>query len=223
LAKPVPVHDVPGFEAGCVSVQDEAAQLAAPLLAPRAGERVLDACAAPGGKTGHLLEWAADAHLWALDEDAGRLDKVKENLTRLGLCARLRVADAAATNTWWDGDPFQRILLDAPCSGTGVIRRHPDIKWLRRKEDIARLAEIQYALLSALWPCLAPGGVLLYATCSILDRENRAVVGRFLARHADAQERPVQAEWGEACEYGRRIAPGEGGMDGFYFALLEKQ
>lgn len=223
LEQAVPVHELPGFEQGQVTVQDEAAQLAAPLLGPQAGERILDACAAPGGKTTHLLECAPRVDLWALDSDSGRLEKVRANLARLGLeAARTLTADAAETTAWWDGRPFQRILLDAPCSGTGVIRRHPDIKWLRREDDISRLAAVQRRLLSALWACLAPGGVLVYATCSMLEQENVAVVADFLARQADARETAIEASWGEACRHGRRIAAGDDGMDGFYYARIGK-
>jgi 16S rRNA (cytosine967-C5)-methyltransferase len=222
LDQPRPVHELPGFHAGWVTVQDEAAQLAAPLLAPEPGERVLDACAAPGGKTTHLLEYAPDSKLWALDSDPARLEKVGANLDRTGAGARTIAADAAAPAKWWDGRPFQRILLDAPCSATGVIRRHPDIKWLRRAGDIVRLAAGQARLLDALWPCLAPGGVLLYATCSLLEEENTDVVAHFLQRQPDAREIPIAAGWGQARRFGRRVAAGEGGMDGFYFVRIGK-
>lgn len=222
LDAPAPVHDLPGFDNGAVTVQDEAAQLVAPLLAPAEGERILDACAAPGGKATHLLECAPDAELWTLDVDPKRLQRVAQNLKRLGMKAHTRATDAADTTVWWDGRPFQRILLDAPCSGTGVIRRHPDIKWLRRAGDIPQLAHGQRRLLDALWRCLAPGGCLVYATCSLLEEENAAVISGFLNAHADAREMLIEASWGEACRYGRRIAMGDDGMDGFYYARIEK-
>ena len=220
LARPVSVERLPGFDQGRVSVQDGAAQLAAQLLAPQPGERVLDACAAPGGKTGHLLERGAGVELVALDSDPERLRRVEENLRRLDLPAQLIAGDAGAPETWWDGRPFDRILLDAPCSGTGVIRRHPDIKHLRRGEDIAPLAEQQGRILRALWPLLKPGGMLVYATCSIIPEENDRQVARFLESCRDARELPIAAEWGHTATAGRQILPGEDGMDGFYYACL---
>lgn len=222
LERPCAVQALPGFAEGRVSVQDEAAQLAAGLLAPAPGARVLDACAAPGGKTAHLLERCPGARLTALDVDEQRLEKVQANLQRLSLQARLQVGDAADTAAWWDGEAFDAILLDAPCSGTGVIRRHPDIKWLRRRKDIAALAARQRRLLGALWGVLAPQGRLLYATCSALCAENEAVVGAFLRSRGDAREVPIEASWGEPRPHGRRIRAGDDGMDGFYYALLEK-
>lgn len=221
LASAVPVEEIPGFAEGRVSVQDASAQLAADLLEARPGQRVLDACCAPGGKTAHLLERTPDLDLLALDSDAQRLQRVEENLRRSQVRARIEAADAAKPTVWWDGRPFDRILLDAPCSGTGVIRRHPDIKWLRRDTDMPRMAELQQRLLRALWPLLAPGGVLLYATCSVLKAEGEAVLREFLGTHADARELPIAAEWGEARGIGRRIAPG-GSFDGFYYARLTK-
>lgn len=221
LAEPIAADRLPGFEAGQLSIQDGAAQLAADLLAPAAGERVLDACAAPGNKSAHLLE-RADIALTVLDIDETRLASLQAALDRLGLSAEVCVGDAGQPALWWDGQPFDRILLDAPCSGTGVIRRHPDIKWLRRAEDITAAAARQRALLDALWTTLAPGGRLVYATCSILRAEGVDVVADFLAATPDAQERPIEAEWGEAERFGRRIAPGVHGFDGFYYALLER-
>lgn len=221
LASAMPVEEIPGFAEGRVSVQDASAQLAADLLEARPGQRVLDACCAPGGKTAHLLERIPDLDLLALDSDAQRLQRVTENLRRSQVHARVEAADAAKPTVWWDGSPFDRILLDAPCSGTGVIRRHPDIKWLRRDTDLPRMAELQQRLLRALWPLLAPGGVLLYATCSVLKAEGEAVLSEFLGSHADARELPIAAEWGEARGIGRRIAPG-GAFDGFYYARLTK-
>ncbi len=219
------VDAIPGFSAGMVSVQDASAQLAAQLLDVQHGMRVLDACAAPGGKSAHLLE-IADVELTALDSDGARLARVRDTLTRLDLDATLIEADAALV-PWWigrvqGGGNFDRILLDAPCSGTGVIRRHPDIKWLRREDDIKRLAGTQLKLLKALWTTLAPGGVLLYATCSILRAEGEELVQTFLAESDDAAESKILADWGEARAVGRRIAPG-GDFDGFYYARLAKR
>ncbi len=200
LAAPVAVERLPGFFDGAASVQDLGAQLAARLLAPRAGERVLDACAAPGGKSAHMLEQAA-VELWALDSDAERLARVGATFDRLRLTEpralpqppRLICADAAAVQTWWDGRAFDAILLDAPCSASGIVRRHPDIRWLRRKDDVAALARQQQRLLEALWPLLAPGGRLLYCTCSVFGEEGRQQVAAFLACHADAQADDLDA------------------------------
>lgn len=223
LSTPTDPAILPGFAEGWVSVQDAGAQLAASLLAVRPGQRVLDACAAPGGKTGHLLECVPDLDLTALDCDAGRLERVRDTLTRLRLNARLLAGDARRPTDWWDGALYDRILLDAPCSATGVIRRHPDIKLLRRESDIAALAERQQALLTGLWPLLRPGGRLLYVTCSVLRAENERVVAAFLATHPDAHEQPIVAGWGRVLSHGRQILPGESGMDGFYYAVLGKQ
>lgn len=211
---------LPGFADGAVSVQDAAAQLAAPLLDVRAGMRVLDACAAPGGKTAHLLELAPDAQVTALDVSASRLETVARNLERLAMHAHLLAADAACPAQWWDGRCFDRILLDAPCSATGVIRRHPDIKLHRTPLDIERLRVTQAALLDALWPLLARGGMLLYATCSILPGENARQVEAFLARTPDAIERPLEVSWGRPTSPGRQVLPHDERMDGFYYALL---
>jgi len=224
LERPVDVSRLTGFDRGLVSVQDCAAQLAVPLLDLKAGQRVLDACAAPGGKTGHILESEPGlAEVVALDSDAGRLVRVTENLERIGLSATLVEADAGDTESWWDGVPFDRILLDAPCSATGVIRRHPDIKWLRRPNDISALVVEQQRLLEALWPLLASDGMLLYATCSILPAENEQQIAAFVERHDDVVEHPIEAEWGRKQRYGRQILPAEGGMDGFYYAALVKR
>lgn len=224
LSEPVPVTRLPGFGEGLVSVQDAAAQLAAPLLGTSAGMRVLDACAAPGGKTAHVLESAAnDLDLVAVDIDSVRLSRVAETLSRLGLDAQLVAGDASRPQSWWDGRPFDRILLDAPCSGTGVIRRHPDIKLHRRVADIVALEARQDALLSALWPLLGPGGMLLYVTCSVLPEENVQRVSAFMAGHTDAAEHPIEhVGWGRPCRFGRQILTGEDGMDGFYFARITK-
>lgn len=222
LGAPLEVERLPGFSDGLVSVQDAAAQLAAPLLKLAPGQRVLDACAAPGGKTCHILETEPGVRLLALDVDRERLARVQDNLQRLALHADLIAADAAQPHGWWDGTPFDRILLDAPCSAVGVLRRHPDIKVLRGVRDVETLAAGQRRLLDALWPLLASGGMLLYATCSILAQENARQIAGFLAGHDDARERPIDAAWGHPCACGRQILPGEDGMDGFYYACLTK-
>lgn len=217
------VRKLPGFEDGLFSVQDEAAQLAALLLQAREGQRVLDACAAPGGKTAHILETSPACLLLALDIDDKRNARIRENLTRLQLTgATVTTADAATPATWWDGQPFERILLDAPCTATGVIRRHPDIKLLRRPGDVAQTVAQQRALLEALWPLLARGGRLLYATCSVLKAENEEQIARFLGAHADAREMSLSLAAGEPRLHGQQLLPQTGGHDGFYYALLEK-
>jgi 16S rRNA (cytosine967-C5)-methyltransferase len=219
----VEVEALPGFAQGEVSVQDAAAQLAAGLLAPVAGMRVLDACAAPGGKTCHLLERYPGIDLTALDVAPARLDRIKDNLARLGLEARVLAGDASEPAGWWDGQPYQRILLDAPCSGSGVARRHPDIKLLRRPEDIEALAGRQREMLDALWPLLEPGGRLLYATCSIFRAENASQATDFLGRHSDARAIDLgEPGWGRRAGPGRQILSGEAGLDGFYYACLTK-
>lgn len=224
LARPLDVRALPGFAEGLVSVQDAAAQLAAPLLAPRPGERVLDACAAPGGKTAHLLELCPGlGELVALDEDAGRLERVGETLDRLGLRATVVLGDASEPARWWDGRPFDAILLDAPCSATGVIRRHPDIKLLRRADDLPRLAARQRLLLAALWPLLAPGGRLLYATCSVLPQENADCVNDFIAAQNDAFLQQLPVPWALDTGAGCQILPGTRDMDGFFYARLLKR
>lgn len=223
LETPVDVQQLPGFKAGRVSVQDAAAQLAAPLLELRGGQRVLDACAAPGGKSAHILESEpALSALIAVDEDPARLARVRETLDRLRLSASLVRADAAGPPTWWDQRPFDRILLDVPCSASGVIRRHPDIKRLRRPGDMDTLVARQRRLLDAAWSMLAEGGMLLYSTCSIMPEENADQVAAFLADHSDATERSIDAVWGRAVRVGRQVLPGDDGMDGFYYARLEK-
>jgi 16S rRNA (cytosine967-C5)-methyltransferase len=223
LDQPRDVQQLPGFADGLVSVQDEAAQMAAIILQPRAGDRVLDACAAPGGKACHLLELQpAIARLVAMDTDAQRLERVRENLQRLSLQAELVAADAARPPADLIPDSFDRILVDAPCSATGVIRRHPDVKLLRRQQDIGRLAELQLAILQGVWPLLRPGGILLYATCSVLSRENDGVVQAFAARQPNAETAPVEADWGLPTSVGRQLLPGTGGWDGLYYALLRK-
>ncbi len=223
LHTPMDVHALPGFDDGDVSVQDEAAQLAASLLAPRPGERVLDACAAPGGKTAHLLETCPGiGELVAVEQDPSRTTLLQGTLERLGLACTVRTADAATPDTWWDGRSFQRILLDAPCSATGVIRRHPDIKTRREARQLDEFAATQSRLLEALWPTLAAGGTLLYATCSTLPPENALIMDAFLARHSDARVDPLPADWGHPHGPGRQILPGEEDMDGFYYARLRK-
>jgi 16S rRNA (cytosine967-C5)-methyltransferase len=229
LQRPVAVELLPGFADGLVSVQDTAAQLAAQLLDPQAGQRVLDICAAPGGKTSHILEMQPQLQeLVAVDIEAGRMAQVQDNLQRLGLQATLKTGDASQPSAWWDGQVFDRILLDAPCSATGVIRRHPDIKLLRRAEDIAQLALVQQAILQSAWTMLASGGMLLYATCSIFKQENEQQIASFLANHPDATEQALPnadagTTWGIAGRHGRQILTGDAAMDGFYYALLRKQ
>jgi 16S rRNA (cytosine967-C5)-methyltransferase len=216
------VRNLPGFAAGAVSVQDEAAQLAVPLLDNPPGKQALDACAAPGGKTAHLLEHNAALTVTALDIAPERCARISENLQRLHLDgAYIVVADARDTAHWWQGSAFDRILLDAPCTATGGIRRHPDIKLLRRASDIAPTVALQAKLLAALWPLLAPGGRLLYATCSVLKAENEAQIHNFLSQHSDAQEIPLSGDWGCARPHGRQLFPGD--TDGFFYALLQKQ
>jgi len=222
LDKPVDVANLPGFATGAVSVQDGAAQLAAPLLDCSAGMRVLDACAAPGGKTAHLLEQTQGLELLALDSDAQRASRITETLERLGLNATIRSADAARLDDWWNGQLFDRILLDVPCSATGVIRRHPDILHLREDKDIATLTRIQAEILNALWQTLKPGGIMLYATCSLLKDENERQLAGFLSRQSDAKELMIDSSWGHPASVGRQILPDEKGMDGFYYARLVK-
>ncbi|WP_069943015.1 16S rRNA (cytosine(967)-C(5))-methyltransferase RsmB [Pseudomonas putida] len=223
LAEACDVRGLPGFAEGWVSVQDEAAQLSADLLELAPGQRVLDACCAPGGKTCHLLEAEAGlAHVVAIDLEAKRLIRVRENLDRLKLDAELIACDARDTASWWDGKPFQRILLDAPCSATGVIRRHPDIKLTRQADDIPALAALQGELLDALWPTLEVGGMLLYATCSSLPTENTEVIDAFLARTPGARELDLATEAGLRQPHGRQLLAQEGGHDGFYYAKLIK-
>ncbi len=221
LAAPVATRALPGFDTGQVSGQDGAAQLAVELLDVRDDQHVLDACAAPGNKTAHLLE-RSDAGVLALDIDPARLAVLDDNLQRLCLSAVLQAADAATPDNWWDGRRFDRILLDAPCSGTGVIRRHPDIKWLRRETDLVAAAVRQRALLDALWPLLADNGLLVYATCSILRAEGVDVARAFLDNTPGVQDVPIDAPWGQAEAVGRRIAPGEYGFDGFYYARFRR-
>lgn len=223
LAAPRDVYQLPGFAEGAVSVQDEAAQLAAPLLELKPGLRVLDACCAPGGKTCHILELEPGLQeLVALDLEPARLARVQENLQRLKLEATLKAADGRQLDSWWDGQPFQRILLDAPCSATGVIRRHPDIKLTRQADDIAALAALQGELLDRLWQTLEVGGILVYATCSVLPEENTRVIEAFLARQSGARQLPITAQYGLEQPCGRQLLPQPEGHDGFYLAKLIK-
>jgi 16S rRNA (cytosine967-C5)-methyltransferase len=219
---PAAVARIPGFEKGWLSVQDPAAQLARDLLDPRPGDRILDACAAPGGKTAHLLESCGEIELTVLDRQPQRIEQISQNLQRLGLNAATIAADAIETESWWKGEKFHKILLDAPCSATGVIRRHPEIKWLRSSAQVDNVVQTQAGLLNALWPLLEPGGMLVYATCSILKRENSQQVQRFLEQHTDALAEVPVVEWGTAGPVGRQIMPGEAGMDGFFYAVLRK-
>ena len=222
------VRALPGFAEGRLSVQDAAAQLAIELLNPQPGQRILDACAAPGGKACHVLERVGGrCDLTALDVSGPRLERVRDSLARLGLAADVRVGDAGEPPAWWDGRPYDRILLDVPCSGTGVIRRHPDIKLLRRAGDVPALARRQATLLRAAWGLLAPGGTLLYTSCSVLRAENEAVVGAFLGATAEASDRTPQATaaWPappQGSGPGYLVRPGEAGMDGFYYACLTR-
>lgn len=223
LDKPAGVSRLPGFDRGWVSVQDGAAQLAASLLDIQTGHRVLDACAAPGGKAAHVIEGHPDlGALLLVEKSARRGKRIKENFDRLGINANIKIADAARPDTWWDGKPFQRILLDAPCSATGVIRRHPDIKLHRDLRQITQAASLQAQLLEALWSLLDSGGKLLYVTCSILAAENQELVADFLKKCADAREVELDLVWAQRRFPGYQILPGTKGMDGFYYACLQK-
>jgi 16S rRNA (cytosine967-C5)-methyltransferase len=217
LDEPVAVERLPGFADGRVSVQDWGAQQAARLLDARAGMRVLDACAAPGGKTSHLLE-SADVELLALEAEASRAPRIEENLARLGLSAAVNVADCRRVSDWWDGRPFERILADVPCSASGVVRRHPDIKWLRRPRDVDNFARTQAEILEALWQVLAPGGRMLYCTCSVFPQENARQIADFVRRHADAIRLPTPPT-GTDNEW--QLLP-DPEHDGFFYARLEK-
>lgn len=223
LTQACAVGQLPAFEQGALSVQDGAAQLASELLDVQPGHRVLDACAAPGGKTAHLLEMTPTlGELTALDVQADRCEKLHQTLARLGLSATVVCADARYPGNWYSGELFDRILIDAPCTATGVIRRHPDIKLLRQPTDIDSITQIQRQLLDALWPLLKPTGQLLYTTCSILKAENQHQIEAFIDRHPDASESKIHVNWGIECGVGRQRLPGEQGMDGFYYARLVK-
>lgn len=213
---------LPHFAEGWLSVQDEAAQLSADLLELSPNMRVLDACSAPGGKTGHLLELEPSLKVMALDADERRLGRVRENLARLGVNANVICGDGTKPADWWEGEQYDRILLDAPCSATGIIRRHPDIKVLRTPEELDKLGELQQQLLKNLWPLLKPGGVLLYATCSIMPKENTRVVEAFVARQQDASCDQLDVDWGISQPCGRQLLPQTDGHDGFYYARLRK-
>ena len=212
---------MPGFEDGLFAVQDGAAQVAADLADLHDGLRVLDACAAPGGKACHLLE-RADIELTALEFDAARAERIRQNLMRLRLNAKVVIGDAGAPKGWWNGQPFDRILIDAPCSATGVLRRRPDVRLHRRESDITAMHAQQRRILSALWPLLAPGGRLVYITCSVLRAENEVIVGEWLAAQPDAQTLPFTLPVGQAAAVGWQILPGDGDLDGMYYAVLEK-
>jgi 16S rRNA (cytosine967-C5)-methyltransferase len=227
ISPAAPVHSLPGFEQGRISVQDPAAQLAAGLLRLEENHRVLDACAAPGGKACHILESAPGLDLTALDQSPARLELVAENLGRLGITCggpvKLIAADAAEPAQWWDGVLYDRILLDAPCSASGVIRRHPEIKWLRSPGQVEDAAKMQARLLNRLWPLLGAGGILLYATCSVLRVENSKQIQQFIELHPDAELLETDSRWGRKLDYGQQILPGEQEMDGFFYASLRKK
>lgn len=217
------IDNLPGFLQGLVSVQDGAAQLAATLLEPSKGMRILDACAAPGGKTSHILEQEPHLkELLAIDISKERCAKITENLNRLQLKATVKTADINHCKDWWDGVLFDRILLDAPCSATGVIRRHPDIKFLRQENDIDNLARQQLTMLKTLWPLLKPNGILLYVTCSILPAENSEVIEKFLKQEPTAVLLPLTIAWGQGLAIGHQLLPGQNNMDGFYYARIGK-
>lgn len=225
LLKSADISQLPSYDQGGFSVQDPAAQQAANLLNPQPGERILDACAAPGGKTTHLLELSANqAQVFALEKEPERLERLAENLHRLNLQADYEAGDASEPESWWNGQSFDKILLDAPCSATGIIRRHPDIKWHRTEDDIEQLVATQKSILKALWPLLKPGGKMLYATCSVLPQENTLQIQHFLKNEPSAREIPIESEWGMRFESspGTQILPGEHGMDGFFYCLLQK-
>ena len=218
LEHPQRVGNVPGFGEGLATVQDWGAQHAALLLDAQSGMRVLDACAAPGGKTTHLLE-LADIDLLSLDMEPARVERIRENLGRLGLQAQVKVADCRKPNHWWDKRPFERILADVPCSASGVVRRHPDSKWLRRESDIAGFVSKQAEILEALWHVLAPGGKMLYCTCSLFPEENQLQIAGFIANHADAECLPVAGTQEKASNW--QLLP-QAEQDGFFYALLQK-
>lgn len=224
LAQPVRVETLPGFAEGLISVQDPAAQLAVDLLALAPGQRVLDACAAPGGKTTHMLERQPRlAFMLAVDSSEARLQRLKQNLQRGRLDCQVLCANAANPDDWWDRQPFDRILLDAPCSATGVIRRHPDIKWRRCERDIDQLESRQLQLLNSLWPLVKPGGMLVYATCSILAVENHDLLNRFIEGRNDLEVLPIECTFGAKRDPGRQLLPHVDASDGFFYAVLQKQ
>ncbi len=232
LSRPQPVDQLPGFQAGMVSVQDESAQLAAALIPAKVGDRILDACCAPGGKTCHLLDLHPGICVDALDSDSKRLERVAANLQRLHLEANILCGDASTPDSWWNGRQYDHILLDAPCSATGVIRRHPDIKLLRKPEDITSLAQLQEKILHAVWPLLKPGGTLLYATCSVMPEENHLQIERFVTTTTDARLVPIAGQWGYDTGFGKQLFPTAGSTDdasgqptsgdGFFYSLMIK-
>ena len=232
LTRPQPVDQLPGFQAGAVSVQDESAQLAATLIPAKAGDYILDACCAPGGKTCHLLELHPDITVDALDSDPVRLERVSANLQRLDLKANILCGDASEPDRWFAGQQYDHILLDAPCSATGVIRRHPDIKLLRKSDDIGALAQLQEKILQAIWPLLKPGGTLLYATCSIMPEENHLQIKRFITATANARVVPLEGQWGYDTGFGKQLFPNANSPDdtsgqhacgdGFFYSLMIK-
>lgn len=231
LGRPSAVDKLPLFHEGAASVQDESAQLAATLIPAKPGDHILDACCAPGGKTCHLLELNPDITVDALDADSVRLERVAENLQRLGLTANVLCGDATEPDSWFPGQPYDHILLDAPCSATGVIRRHPDIKLLRKAEDIDALAQLQQKILKAIWPLLKPGGTLLYATCSIMPQENHLQIEQFLSETPDARLQSIDGPWGHDTGFGKQLFPGSGSSmtrssmnsgDGFFYSLMVK-
>lgn len=222
LDKPCAVQKLPDFVDGGISVQDEAAQLSSELLDLTPNLRVLDACAAPGGKTCSMLEKEPSLSVLALDSDANRAQRIEENLARLNLNAEIKIAQAENLSDWWDGKTFDRVLLDAPCSATGVIRRHPDIKLLRQEGDVKNLAELQLKLMTSLWKTLAPNGLMVYATCSVFSQENSRIVERFLKQTDDAKLLPIQEGWGVDTQFGTQLFPEKGSHDGFFYARLQK-
>lgn len=223
LRQPVEVESLPGFADGKVSIQDEAAQLAVPLLHPESSQRILDACAAPGGKLAHLLEQSGNSiNVVGLEKHPQRFRRLQATLGRLQLNATVKLADACDVETWWNHQSFDSILLDAPCTASGVIRRHPDMKVLRQPADLDKVRALQRRLLTALWPLLKSGGKLLYVTCSLLPEENDQQVEMLLSQLGDVQPKMIDAPWGRAMKYGRQILPGQHGMDGFYYACIEK-
>lgn len=223
LEQPCGVNELPGFAEGDLAVQDQSAQLAVSLLALQPNLRVLDACCAPGGKTCHILETEPRlAVCLALDSDKKRLERVEQNLSRLGLSAHLVQGDGLKPEKWWDGKLFDRILLDAPCSATGVIRRHPDIKLLRTEDEINKVAELQLALINSLWPLLAPEGLLVYATCSVMKQENENQMKNFISQHSDCQFIADDKPWGRTTGNGWQILPGDTEGDGFFYSVLKK-
>jgi len=223
LDKPTDITKLQGFDNGTFSVQDEAAQIAACLINPEDGENILDACSAPGGKLLHLLELAKEKQttVQGIELEASRAERIKENFTRLGMDCPLHIADAT-TQEWWDKKPFDKILLDAPCSATGVIRRNPDIKLLRKAEDIHSIAKLQKQILENMWAMLKKGGTIVYATCSIFPQENEKIVASFIKNNDDAEHVKIAADWGYERDFGRQLFPKQKGHDGFYYAMIRK-